>query len=99
MNFEDLRIRIEGWEEERKLLPGNPDKQTLKLMEEAGELAGALLKRDVDKMIDEIGDCFVVLIILSRQLDILPEICLQTAWEKIKDRTGKTVNGTFIKDL
>jgi NTP pyrophosphatase (non-canonical NTP hydrolase) len=99
MNFEELRIKIEGWAEHRNLLPGNPDKQALKLMEEAGELAGALLKNDWEKIADGIGDCLVVLIILSKQLELMPEFCLFKAWQEIQNRTGKTVNDTFIKDL
>ena len=99
MNFEELRIKIEGWAEDRNLLPGNPDKQALKLMEESGELAGALLKNDWEKIADGIGDCLVVLIILCKQLSFTPEFCLLKAWNEIQNRTGKTVNGTFIKDI
>ena len=75
MNFEELIKNVERWAYDKKLLPGSPEKQTLKLMEEAGELAGALLRGDRKKSVDGIGDCFVVLIILSRQLGFLPEIC------------------------
>lgn len=46
----------------------------------------------------EMGDILVTLIILSKQLDLNPEECLQVAYEKIKNRKGKTINGTFIKD-
>jgi NTP pyrophosphatase (non-canonical NTP hydrolase) len=97
--FEELKDKILAWAERKSLIPGNPDKQALKLMEEAGELAGALLKNNQDKIIDGIGDCLVVLIILAEQLDLQPEACLFKAWNEIKDRTGKTVNGSFIKDL
>ena len=45
----------------------------------------------------EMGDIFVTLIILCAQLDIYPVDCLTMAYEKIKDRTGKTINGVFIK--
>ena len=45
----------------------------------------------------EMGDIFVTLIILCDQLDIYPVDCLAMAYEKIKDRKGKTINGTFIK--
>lgn len=45
----------------------------------------------------EMGDVFVTLIILCDQLDIYPVDCLARAYEKIKDRTGKTINGVFIK--
>ena len=50
-----------------------------------------------DKMILEMGDIFVTLIILCEQLEMDPVDCLARAYEKIKDRTGKTINGVFIK--
>lgn len=43
------------------------------------------------------GDIFVTLIVLCRQIGIEPTRCLDMAYEKIKGRTGKTVNGIFIK--
>ena len=51
-----------------------------------------------DKMILEMGDIFVTLIILCEQLEMDPVDCLARAYEKIKDRTGKTINGVFIKE-
>lgn len=45
----------------------------------------------------EMGDIFVTLIILCDQLNLDPVDCLAMAYEKIKDRTGKTINGVFIK--
>ena len=51
-----------------------------------------------DKMILEMGDIFVTLIILCEQLEMDPVDCLGRAYEKIKDRKGKTINGVFIKE-
>lgn len=45
----------------------------------------------------EMGDIFVTLIILCEQLGIDPVECLSMAYEKISKRTGKTINGQFIK--
>lgn len=45
----------------------------------------------------EMGDIFVTLIILCKQLGIEPQECLELAYEKIKDRQGKTINGMFYK--
>ena len=73
-------------------------KQMLKVMEEVGETASALAKGDREELIDGIGDVFVTLIILAAQNGLKPEDCLQSAWDEIKNRTGKTVNGVFIKD-
>lgn len=49
-------------------------------------------------MKDEMGDIFVTLIILCEQIGIDPVKCLEMAYEKIKDRSGKTINGTFVKE-
>lgn len=51
-----------------------------------------------DKMILEMGDMFVTLIILCEQLEMDPVDCLARAYEKIKDRKGKTINGVFVKE-
>lgn len=51
------------------------------------------------RMMDEMGDIFVTLIILCEQLNISPQNCLAMAYEKIKDRKGKTINGQFIKEV
>ena len=49
-------------------------------------------------MKDEMGDIFVTLIILCEQIGIDPVECLSMAYEKIKGRSGKTINGTFVKE-
>ena len=46
----------------------------------------------------EMGDVFVTLIILCKQLQMDPVKCLEMAQEKIKDRKGKTIGGTFVKE-
>lgn len=140
--LEELKPLIVEWAQERDLLhKENAPKQRLKLIEECGELANAILKDDVDAQKDAIVDIFVVLVILAEQLgdddynfdddvyyDELDKLisnicipstvksrfsylvntcrelkldiaeCVNIAWNQIKDRKGKTVNGTFIKD-
>lgn len=77
----------------------NPDKQTIKLMEEVGELANEISRSryDTPEVRDAIGDIGVVLIILADMLGYDFADCLELAYNEIKDRTGKTVNGSFIK--
>jgi NTP pyrophosphatase (non-canonical NTP hydrolase) len=88
-----------GWADDKNLIDKEKStKQMLKVMEEVGETASALAKGDRDELIDGIGDVFVTLIILAAQNGLKPEDCLQSAWDEIKNRTGKTVNGVFIKD-
>ena len=67
-------------------------------MEEAGELGRALLKDDIEQQIDAIGDMVVVLTNLSELIDVPIEECIESAYEVISQRTGKMVNGTFVKD-
>lgn len=87
------------WAEQRELLkPENAKAQTIKLMEEFGELCGAILKNKPSEQIDAIGDIQVVLIILAKQLGIDYDAALESAYDTIKSRTGKTVGGSFIKD-
>ena len=91
--------RIRQWADERGLYDkGDAKTQYLKLMEEAGELGRALLKDNVEEQIDAIGDMVVVLTNLSELIDVPIEECIESAYEVISQRTGKMVNGTFVKD-
>ena len=91
--------RIRTWAETRGLYEkGDPMVQYVKLQEEAGELAKALLKDDQPEVIDAIGDMVVVLTNLAHQRSVYIEECIQTAYEVINKRTGKMINGTFVKD-
>ena len=85
-------------QQERYLYLDEKNAQTLKLMEEVGELAKAVAYRDEKALIDGIGDCAVVLIILAAQHGLTFEQCLDHAWDEIKDRTGKLEDGLFKKD-
>ena len=90
---------IRTWAEERGLYnQGDPKTQTLKLMEEAGEICRAVLKKDESEIIDGIGDCVVVLTNLAHLCDTSIESCIEAAYNEIKNRTGKMDNGTFKKD-
>ena len=92
-------VKILEWAKERGILiPDNATKQMIKLTEEVGELAGAIAKNNKVDQIDAIGDIQVVLIILSEQLGINYKEALESAYNVIKERKGKTVNGIFIKD-
>jgi phosphoribosyl-ATP pyrophosphohydrolase len=104
---------IRDWARQRGLyLKGDVKTQFLKLQEETGELAKAILKDDTKEVIDAIGDIVVVLTNLTeltgikieskhdirefKQLTI--EDCIDTAYNVIKNRTGKMQNGTFVKN-
>ena len=151
----ELKQKVINWAKEKKLIkPENAYKQALKMFSEIGEVADAICKEDKENLQMEIGDVYVTLIILAKQLDInlsvkiksakiFPDYlcdlienanqilfliytnelgvetyiehalidlnaialgnqlnlnnCLQSAYNKISKRIGKTVNGTFIK--
>jgi len=90
---------IRQWAKERGLYKkGDSKTQYVKLQEEAGELAKALLKNDKPEIIDAIGDIVVVLTNLAHLENLKIEDCIQSAYNTISNRTGKMINGTFVKD-
>ena len=90
--------RIRTWAETRGLYEkGDPMVQYVKLQEEAGELAKALLKDDQPEVIDAIGDMVVVLTNLAKLRGHNIEDCVTSAYDVIKSRTGKMINGSFVK--
>ena len=91
--------KIRKWAEDRGLYEkGDPMTQYVKLQEEAGELAKALLKEDQPEVIDAIGDIVVVLTNLAHLKGVTIEQCIADAYKVINARTGKMINGTFVKD-
>jgi NTP pyrophosphatase (non-canonical NTP hydrolase) len=70
----------------------------LKLSEEHGELAKAVGEKDTPEIIDGIGDMVVVLTILAAQHNLTIEDCIASAYNEIKDRKGRLVNGIFQKE-
>jgi len=90
---------IEGWAWERNLIDGSsPQAQMLKMVEELGELAGGISRGKEDVIVDSLGDVFVVWTILCNQLGCDPAFVVAEAWNEIKDRKGRMVNGVFIKE-
>jgi phosphoribosyl-ATP pyrophosphohydrolase len=90
---------IRTWANDRGLYDGgDPKTQALKLVEEVGETCRAILKEDAHEMIDGIGDCVVVLTNLAELIGTPIEECIDQAYDEIKNRKGKMVNGTYKKD-
>lgn len=151
--MQELIQKVEKWAEDKGLIDVElAPKQYLKVLEEIGETARAILKNDKEGIVDGIGDICVTLIILAKQLgikisddsrtvfketwldksffatiifesllrsfshgrvdyDILAkvseiafsqgytlEFCLESAWNEIKDRKGKLIDGIFVKE-
>ena len=88
---------ITQWHRDRNLIDGSDDKsQFAKLIQEAGELSDNICKgKDVA---DDIGDMIVVLINIAERNDVSITQCLEVAYNDIKDRKGKMVDGIFIKE-
>lgn len=95
MTFEQLTLRLNEWRKQRNL--ADPKAQTMKVMEEVGELSAAINKQNREKLIDSLGDTLVTVILLAQIEGLDPTKCLESAWQVIADRKGKTVNGSFIK--
>jgi NTP pyrophosphatase (non-canonical NTP hydrolase) len=90
---------IRTWAEDKGIYAkGDSKTQYLKLMEEAGELSRAILKRDRPEIIDAIGDMVVVLTNLAKLENLDIEDCIDSAYNVIKNRKGKMQNGTFVKN-
>ena len=94
LNHEQL---IGQWHRDRNLIDGSTDKdQYMKLIQEAGELSDSLCKgKDIK---DDIGDMMVVLINIMVRNNLTIEECLAVAYEDIKDRKGKMIDGVFVKE-
>jgi NTP pyrophosphatase (non-canonical NTP hydrolase) len=88
---------IRKWHHDRNLIDGSDDKsQFAKLIQEAGELSDNICKgKDIK---DDIGDMIVVLVNIAERNDLSITECVRTAWDDIKDRKGKMVDGVFVKE-
>ena len=92
-----LITKVIKWHEDRNLIEGSTDKdQVLKLQQELGELSDSVCKqKDVR---DDLGDMMVIMLNIMKRNDITMEECLETAYNDIKDRKGKMVDGIFVKE-
>ena len=111
MEFKELEEKVLEWADSHELLyEKNADKQFLKFIEEIFEFKTEMDLKEIrwdtgynfsdviEPMKLEMGDIFVTLIILCKQLEIEPMECLELAHKKIKYRHGKTIDGTFVKE-
>ena len=94
---DQLIAKIAIWHHDRNLIDGATDKdQVCKLIQEVGELSDNVCKgKDVR---DDIGDIIVVLINIAERNDVSIMECLEVAYNDIKDRKGRMVDGIFIKE-
>ena len=98
-NQKDVYEKILGWAKDRNLIEGSDIKsQLLKTLSELGELADAVNKDRITEIIDGIGDVVVTLVIVAAQKGLDFHSCVEAAYDDIKDRKGKMINGVFIKE-
>jgi phosphoribosyl-ATP pyrophosphohydrolase len=89
---------IKQWAVDRNLHTADPNKQILKLGEEFGELCAGMARSDKKVVVDSVGDMFVVMTILCMQMGLDITACIDIAYDEIKDRRGKMINGVFVKE-
>jgi|TARA_R100000482_G_scaffold124922_1_gene79932 NTP pyrophosphatase (non-canonical NTP hydrolase) len=77
---------------------GDIKTQFVKLMEESGELANAIIGKDHAEIMDAIGDMVVVLTSIAHFNNTTIESCINVAYDAIKSRKGKMENGSFVKN-
>jgi uncharacterized protein YabN with tetrapyrrole methylase and pyrophosphatase domain len=89
--------KIGDWHENRNLIDGSSDKdQVLKLMQELGELSDSVCKGNDIR--DDLGDMMVVMINIMKRNNITMNECLTVAYNDIKDRKGRMIDGIFVKE-
>lgn len=98
MDTNTLITNVIEWGREKQL--HDPNKQFIKLVEEVGEVAHEISRNQYSSLAieDGIGDTLVTIIILADILGYNPMECLELAYNEIKNRTGETKDGTFIKN-
>jgi NTP pyrophosphatase (non-canonical NTP hydrolase) len=91
--------QVEEWADAKGILAhATTLRQAEKTLEETNELICAILNEDSAEIKDAIGDIIVTIIIQAKMQGLSIEECLQSAYDVISKRTGKMVNGQFIKD-
>lgn len=97
-SFDELIMMVYDWFEEKKL--HDPVMQMVKVQEEVGELAHEVARAHYCsfEMADSIGDSFVTLIGMCHHVGLDPTNCLRLAYKQIRDRKGKVINNSFVKE-
>lgn len=101
--FTELIDKVNDWADKRSLKQADPKIQWMRITEEVGEIRDVLLKptkftEPQAALKDAIGDTLVTVLVLAHQLGLDVTECLSIAYDEIKNRKGKMVNGTFIKE-
>ena len=99
MKYNELEALVISWAEQKKIFEkGNPEAQCDKTFEEVTELSAAIYENNKEEIIDALGDILVTIIIQAEMQGLKLEDCLQSAYNVISKRTGKMIDGQFVKD-
>lgn len=98
----ELIQNVLQWGREKNIIGANGRgtcyAQARKVLEEANETHAAVNFGSHAEVKDGIGDTAVTLILLAEMYGWTLEECLQVAYDVIAGRTGKMVDGVFVKD-
>lgn len=98
--YKAMERNVEKWAMDKGILEkATPFAQAMKTVEEVSELVVAIYENKADDIKDAIGDILVTIIIQAKMQGMSVEDCLESAYNVIKSRTGKMVNGQFVKDV
>ena len=93
----NLIDKVIQWHRDRNLIDGSDDKsQVLKLVQEVGELSDSVCKDEC--LLDDLGDILVVMINICERNHVDLKDCLSAAYDDIEHRTGRMVDGVFVKE-
>ena len=104
MKYEELQKKVIQWAKDRNIFENSTAiKQIHKTREELYEPLRALRdledgKESMLDVADGIGDMLVTIILLANIVGLDSVDCLEDAYEEIKNRKGKMVDGFFVKE-
>jgi NTP pyrophosphatase (non-canonical NTP hydrolase) len=99
MKLKNEFMPIRSWANDKGIYnSGDIKTQYIKMQEEAGELAKAIINNDHDEIVDAIGDCVIVLTSIAHFQGVTIEDCINSAYNVISKRNGKMINGSFVKN-
>jgi NTP pyrophosphatase (non-canonical NTP hydrolase) len=99
MDYNQLEALVIEWAENKGILEkATTAAQANKTMEECQELIDAIQDDNTEEISDALGDILVTIIIQAKMQNMSLTECLEGAYNIIAKRTGKMVNGQFVKD-
>ena len=99
-SYNELEALVIAWATQKGIFENGTYKaQAEKTKEEVEELITAIKNNDRVEVVDALGDILVTIIIQAEMHELSLVECLESAYNVIAKRTGKMVDGQFVKDL